>query len=86
MELLKLRKKIDQLDGELLSILAKRMKVSKEIAKYKKKYALPIQHKKREAEVLQDRIRKGKKIGLPDQKFVTELFKLIMKESRKLQK
>lgn len=86
MTLGKYRKKIDQIDEQLLGLLARRMKVSKEIAKYKKKHKLPIQDKKREAEVIEDRIKKGKRLGLHDKKFLAELFRLIMKKSRKLQR
>ncbi len=79
------RRKIDELDGQLLELLAQRFQICKEIAEYKLKNNLPTQDHTREEEILQDRIRKFKKLGYADEKFVAELFEMIMKKSREVQ-
>ena len=37
-----LRQQIDQIDNELLEVLAKRMRVSREIGQYKKEHRMPV--------------------------------------------
>lgn len=86
MSLETLRKKIDLLDTGLLRVLAQRLEISKEIAEFKKANHFPIQDRKRELELIKDRIKKGKELGVDDEKFVSELFELIMKKSREVQK
>lgn len=81
-----LREKIDLLDTGLLRVLAQRLEISKEIAEFKKVNGLPIQDSKRELDLIKDRIRKGKELSIDDEKFVTELFELIMKKSREVQR
>jgi len=85
MSLERLRKKIDMLDTGLLRVLAQRLEISKEIAEFKKKQDLPVQDRKRELELVKDRIKKSKEFGLDDEEFVRELFELIMKKSREMQ-
>lgn len=80
-----LRKKIDLLDNGLLRVLAQRLEVSKEIAEFKKANHLSIQDRKRELELIKDRIKKGKELSIDDEEFVAELFELIMKKSREVQ-
>lgn len=79
------RSEIDQLDHQLLELLAERLKICRKISDYKRKNNLPIQDRKRELEVIKDRIKKLKGLGVDDEKFVTELFELIMKKSREVQ-
>jgi len=85
MSLETLRKKIDLLDTELLRVLAQRLEISKEIAKFKKKHDLPIQNKEREEQLLKERTKIFKELGFSDEKFVRELFELILKKSREVQ-
>lgn len=80
------RKEIDDIDKQLLELLAKRLKVCKLLGEYKKKNHLPIQNKEREKEIIMDRARKLKELGFADEQFVQELFALIMKRSREVQK
>jgi len=77
-----LRKKVDELDYELLDVLKRRLMVSKEIGKFKRKNGLMIRDRKREKEILVDKIEKSSLSG----EFVKKLFKLILNESRRIQK
>jgi chorismate mutase/prephenate dehydratase len=52
MELSEFRKKIDEIDGPLLDLFLERMKLSGEIAEYKKANSMPILNKGREREIL----------------------------------
>ena len=85
MVLSSLRKKIDEADLQLLELLAQRLKISREIAEYKRQNNLPIQDRKRELEVITERIEKFKQLGFDDEIFVTKLFELIMRKSREVQ-
>jgi chorismate mutase len=81
-ELNNLRNKVDKLDHELLGIIKKRLLVSKYIGDYKKKNNFKIRDRKREKEILQDKLEKSSLDG----KFIKKLFKLILNESRRIQK
>ena len=86
MNLEKTRKKIDLLDHQLVKLIAARSELGLELGNYKKENNLPIQDRKRELEIIADRIAKFKELGIDDEKFVKELFELIMKKSREMQK
>ena len=80
------RKKIDEVDGKLLILLAERLKICKELGEYKKKHHLPLQSKEREKQVIRDRSKNFKELGFDDHHFVQQLFELIMKKAREVQK
>ncbi len=75
-----LRKLIDKLDDELLEILAKRMKVSVEIGKFKKENNIPIEQSDRWRDLIKDRLNKAKNLNL-NPKFIQKLLQLIHDES-----
>ncbi len=50
-----LRRQLDETDGELLALFARRQELSAAVGAYKKAHGLPVQDKKREAEVLRNR-------------------------------
>ncbi len=52
MDLLDLRKQIDEIDSQLIPLLLKRMGISKKVAEYKVKNGLPVLNEKREQEIL----------------------------------
>lgn len=52
MDLLDLRKQIDEIDSELIPLLLKRMSISEKVAEYKVKNGLPVLNEKREQEIL----------------------------------
>lgn len=85
MSLHQFRQKIDALDHQLLELLAERLEICRKISDYKRKNNLLIQNRKRELEVIKDRIKKMKELGIDDETFVTELFELIMEKSREVQ-
>ncbi len=47
-----LRKRIDEIDGELMPLFTARMKCSAEVAEYKRENSMPVLDKKRETEIL----------------------------------
>jgi|GEM_PF-1535910 len=80
-----LREKIDHLDLEILSLLAKRRKIAKQIGKIKKRDFRAVIDKNRELEAIKTRIKKAKELKIP-KKLVSGLFKLIFTDSRQIQK
>ncbi len=59
-----LRKQIDEIDNDLLELLARRMRVSKEIGTYKKEHNMPILQEKRYDEILQKRIAQAEDLDM----------------------
>ena len=49
MDLLGLRKQIDEIDNELIPLLLKRMSVSEQVAQYKAERGMPVLNSEREA-------------------------------------
>ena len=85
MTLSRLRIKIDKVDNLLIKTLAQREKIVQKIAKIKKKQYLPIINKKREQEIYNQLKKKAKMYHL-EEKYLLQLFKLIIRYSRKIQK
>lgn len=75
-ELEKLRKEIDNLDEELIGILARRFEVIKKIGKLKKMIGEDPLDIKRWEELISSRILRGTLINLPSE-FVKKLFSVI---------
>lgn len=75
-----LRKQIDQVDQELLTLLAKRQQLVAEVGKVKHQQGLPIYVPQREAEMLAARRAEAKKYGIsPD--LIEDVLRRIMRES-----
>lgn len=66
MQLQKFRKQIDEIDQEIIKLLAKRLDVVQEIAKYKKEKLLSSLQPARWQEVLDSRIEMAKKLELKE--------------------
>ena len=79
-----LRQQIDELDEQLLSLLSKRMRISKEIGLYKKDNNMPILQSGRYTEILDRRGKMGEELDLTAD-FVKEIMKSIHEESVKTQ-
>ena len=79
-----LRQQIDQIDQKIIKLLAERMDLVKEIAKFKKTNKLPVKDKKREEELRKNLKKLAKKHGL-DPEFVNHLYSHVFIESRKVQ-
>lgn len=79
-----LREKINQLDSELIKLLADRRKLSKEVILTKENSQRPIRDQQRESKLLNRLIKIGKKEGL-DSHFLTKVFYEIIEDSVRLQ-
>ena len=75
-----LRRQIDQIDEQLLELLAKRMRISREIGVYKKEHNMPILQSPRYSEILEKRSNMGESMELSTD-FVKEILKEIHEES-----
>ncbi len=84
-ELNERRHAIDVIDLKILELLAKRMELSGGISEIKSKLKLPVCVLEREIEVINTRQDLGRKHGLRE-KFVKVLFKIIMLESKRVQR
>ena len=82
MDIQDLRKEIDAIDQELVSLFCRRMNVAAEIANYKRQNNLPIYHPGRELEVLQ----KVTAMASPDLgAYVQELYSVMFALSKRYQ-
>ena len=79
-DLVDLRHQIDEIDDKILEILAKRMRVSGEVANYKKEHAMPVLQAGRYDEILTKRSEQGSALGMSPE-FVKEVFEAIHAES-----
>ena len=79
-----LRKEIDELDTQLLQLLAKRMGISREIGTYKKEHNMPILQSNRYDEILKSRRERGEQLDL-DGEFVNKIMTAIHEESVRVQ-
>ena len=68
-----LRRQIDELDNNLLELLAQRMRVSIEIGVYKKEHNMPILQAARYDEILKNRINQAVQMGMSDEFMKTVL-------------
>ena len=78
------RKKIDEIDSQILNLLADRNNISKEIGNFKKQNKFEVIDKKREQEIFSRLKVMGEEDGL-DKEFVQNIFKLIIRHSREVQ-
>ncbi|MFI3317322.1 MAG: bifunctional 3-deoxy-7-phosphoheptulonate synthase/chorismate mutase type II [Rikenellaceae bacterium] len=79
-----LRREIDELDGSLLELLAKRMKISRSIGIFKKEHDMPILQATRYDEILEKRGEQAASLGL-DLDFVKDILQSIHEASVELQ-
>ncbi|MCF8111288.1 MAG: bifunctional chorismate mutase/prephenate dehydrogenase [Desulfobacteraceae bacterium] len=80
-ELEVLRKKIDEADEKIVSLLARRMELVSRIVNIKKKHHLPVYHPAREEDLISARRRQGRRASL-DPDFIEELYRTILRQSR----
>ena len=59
-----LRKQIDELDDQLVELLSKRMRVSREIGTFKKEHNMQVLQASRYSEILEGRIKQAEKFGI----------------------
>jgi chorismate mutase len=75
-----LRHQIDELDNELMNLLAKRMRVCREIGQYKKEHNMTVLQPMRYNEILDKRGAQGSLCGM-DGDFVKHVFEAVHEES-----
>ena len=75
-----LRKQIDELDNQLMDLLAKRMRVCREIGQYKKEHNMTVLQHARYSEILDKRGAQGSLCGM-DNEFVKKIFESVHEES-----
>ncbi|MBP7358485.1 MAG: bifunctional 3-deoxy-7-phosphoheptulonate synthase/chorismate mutase type II [Prevotella sp.] len=75
-----LRKQIDELDNQLMDLLAKRMRVCREIGQYKKEHNMTVLQTARYGEILDKRGAQGSLCGM-DAEFVRKIFEEVHEES-----
>ena len=75
-----LRSQIDEIDDQMMNLLAKRMRVCREIGQYKKEHNLTVLQASRYSEILDKRGSQGSLIGLSPES-VARIFEEIHQES-----
>lgn len=76
-----LRDEIDDIDRQIVSLLAKRQTVIENVVKLKNAHNIPVYHPAREEYLISNRRNQSKEIGLnPD--FVEEIFRSVIRQSR----
>ena len=75
-----LRKQIDELDNQLMELLAKRMNVCRQIGEYKKEHNMTVLQASRYNEILEKRGVQGSLTGMAPE-FVAKVFESIHEES-----
>lgn len=75
-----LRHQIDDLDNQLMDLLAKRMRVCREIGQYKKEHNMTVLQSQRYGEILDKRGAQGALCGMASE-FVARVFESIHEES-----
>ena len=82
MDIQELRNRIDQVDTELVRLYGERMKLAREIGRYKRENDLPVMDTKREKALL-DRV--GRLAGEENENGVRALYSLLLSQSRTVQ-
>ncbi len=82
-KLLEMRKKIDEIDSRIVSLLEERLKIAMEVGKYKRERGIKIEDTSREREVLRrvESLAKGLK-----KDFLEDIYKRIILESKRAQR
>ncbi len=75
-----LRQQIDQIDGELLEALSKRMRISREIGQYKKEHSMPVVQTGRYDDILNSRAASAEDLGMSGD-FMKVVYQAIHEES-----
>ncbi|MCC7540803.1 MAG: bifunctional chorismate mutase/prephenate dehydrogenase [Deltaproteobacteria bacterium] len=76
-----LRAMIDAIDRDVLELLARRMEVVSEVARFKRAHGVRIRDFAREREILEDRSSRARALGLPGEA-IESIFRLVLWASR----
>lgn len=77
-QLAELRRHIDALDNQLLSVLAERMAVARQVGSYKKAHDLVLTDPQRMESVLHVQLKKAESLNLPEE-YIRQLYEVIYK-------
>ncbi|RME78205.1 hypothetical protein D6774_01860 [Candidatus Woesearchaeota archaeon] len=80
-----IRKRIDEIDQEIVALLCERFALMPAVAACKKEHGLAIEQPQREEQLLQEKVQLFKEKGFEDDAFVRELFRLIMRKAKQIQ-
>ncbi len=75
-----LRQQIDVIDNELLEVLNKRMRISREIGQYKKEHRMPVLQAGRYDDIMQSRVKLAEEMGMSGD-FMRKVLSAIHEES-----
>ena len=78
------RRELDDLDEQLVQILARRFDVCRQVASYKAQMNIPMMQPARVAEVKERAVKRGSAVGLSPQ-FAVELYNLIISEACRME-
>jgi monofunctional chorismate mutase len=81
--ILKLRQKIDDLDENIIQLLKKRMKISKEVGQLKDQLDLPVEDKRREQQII-DRLLQQAGKNLSEEQLM-RIFTAVFTSSKQIQ-
>ena len=81
--ILQLRKEIDNLDEEIIRLLKKRMRFSKEVGKLKELLDIPVEDKMREKEII-DRLNTYAGKSLSEEQLI-RIFTAVFRSSKQVQ-
>lgn len=80
-KIIPLRREIDGIDSQILSLLARRQAEVEKVVRLKKKYHVPVYHPAREEDLISKLRASAEKAGLePD--FLEDLYRVILRQSR----
>ena len=85
MDIEEIRKNIDDVDNQIISLLARRISFVKDVIKYKQRHNKDIFDSGRIDEILKERQQAAKELGL-EPSLIKSLFEGIIDDSMKLQK
>ncbi len=81
--IIELRKKIDDLDEQIIQLLKRRMQISKDVGSLKEKLHIPIEDKTREYEIIERLTQKAGK-NLSEEQLI-RIFTAVFKSSKQVQ-
>lgn len=84
MNLEELRAKINEIDVELVKLIARRLSYMPDVGKYKKENGLPLTQPEREKEILEAKRKLAQELGV-DPDLIEKIFVLLFEEAKKIQ-
>ncbi len=82
--ILELRKRIDEIDEQIIRLLKERMAVAQEVGQLKKELKIPVEDVRREKEIIR-RLTKSAGDTLSDEQLI-RIFKAVFQSSKQVQK